>query len=294
MDGVVPGTNIGGTVERLEETPVYKGLVQAIIMDWAGTMADEHVLAPATCFYEAFKKHGIEITMEEARIPMGLRKDLHIKEVLEMPQVRQRWIEAKGEAPTQETVDYLYEKFVPMQLAVLDQYTALVPGAAEAVSRLQAKGIKIGTTTGFTKDMVAILLKGAEKQGYVPDSNCAGDQVPYGMGYRPAPFMLYQNLLNMGVWPVQSVVKVDDTCGGIGEGLSAGCWTVGVYGVSNYTNVNSKAEWAAMSQEEKTERKMKSKEILQKSGAHYLAETTAEIETIVQDINSRLENGEKP
>jgi len=51
-----------------------------------------HVIAPAVVFYEVFKKHGVPITMKEARLPMGLRKDLHIAKILEIPEVKERWI----------------------------------------------------------------------------------------------------------------------------------------------------------------------------------------------------------
>lgn len=60
---------------------------------------DMHVIAPAVVFYEVFKKHGVEITMKEARLPMGLRKDLHIKKILEIPEVKERWILKKGRKP---------------------------------------------------------------------------------------------------------------------------------------------------------------------------------------------------
>ncbi len=79
-------------------------------------------------------------------------------------------------------------------------------------------GLKIGHTTGFTEQMVDVLLADAKKQGYEPDSSVAGDQVPNDLGFRPAPFMVYQNLFNLGVWPIESVVKVDDTISGVGEG----------------------------------------------------------------------------
>jgi len=111
--------------------------------------------------------------------------------------------------------------------------------------------IKIGSTTGFTKSMVDILLREAKKQGYVPDSSVAGDQVINNLGFRPAPFMIYQNLLNLGVYPIESVIKVDDTVSGVGEGLNAGCWAVGIYGYSNYTDVDSLKQWDGMSVEEK-------------------------------------------
>lgn len=48
---------------------------------------------------------------------------------------------------------------------------------------------------------------------------------------------------------------MDDTAGGVGEGLSAGCWSVGVAAYSNYTDVSSLEEWDSMSEEEKEKRR---------------------------------------
>lgn len=39
--------------------------------------------------------------MKEARGPMGLRKDLHIKAITEMPEVRERWHAVYGKYPDQ-------------------------------------------------------------------------------------------------------------------------------------------------------------------------------------------------
>ena len=56
--------------------------------------------------------------------------------------------------------------------------------------------------------MSDILREAGEQQGFVLDSAVAGDEVDNNMGFRPAPFMLYKNLNNMGVFPIESVVKV--------------------------------------------------------------------------------------
>jgi len=296
LDKPSEGENIGGTVERLSQRSKYTGGVQGVILDWAGTTVDAHVLSPAVTFQAGFEKMGVPVTMEEVRGPMGLRKDLHIKKMLELPAVRERWKKIRGAYPTEHDLKTIYDDFVPMQCEVLKNgsYGTVLPGVAEAIQTLQKRGIKIGTTTGFIQCMVDILLEDSAKQGYVPDSTVPGDGVEFGMGYRPAPFMLYKNLLNMKVWPAQSVVKVDDTVDGVGEGLSAGCWGVGVYGVSNYTDVDSLEQWNAMSAEEQHQRKMNSRDVLLASGAHYIAETTAELPTIIDDINRRLANGEQP
>merc|ERR1719510_2571390 len=106
--------------------------------------------------------------------------------------------------------------------------------------------------------------------------------------------MIYQNLVNLGVWPIQSVVKVDDTVSGVGEGLSAGCWSVGLCGLSNYTDVDSNEEWAVMSEAEKAKRVAHSRTILNTSGAHYVADSIRDLPAICEDINRRLANGEQP
>ena len=71
-------------------TRSYRGRVQAVILDWSGTTADAYVIAPAVVFVEVFKNQGVEISMLEARGPMGLRKDLHIKMLTEDPVIRAR------------------------------------------------------------------------------------------------------------------------------------------------------------------------------------------------------------
>ena len=215
----------------------YRGKVKALVLDWSGTTADAYVLAPAIVFVEVFKKQGVEISMEEARGPMGLRKDLHIKALTETPEIRDRWKKIKGKEPTQKDVDRMFKDFVPLQLKCLRQYTKLLPGVAAVLQRLQKQGIKVGSSTGFVRSMVNILEKEAKKQGYVPDASVAGDEVVNGA--RPKPFMVYKNLDMMNIHPIQSVVKVDDTVSGIGEAQEAGCWGVGVAGHFNYMNINN-------------------------------------------------------
>ena len=270
----------------------YRGKVKALVLDWSGTVADAYVLAPAVVFFEVFKKHGVEISMFEARGPMGLRKDLHIKALTEVPEISHRWKEIKGKDPDQGDVDAMFEDFVPMQLDCLRQYTGLLPGVAEVVQRLQKQGIKIGSTTGFVRPMVDILEEDAKKQGYVPDASVAGDEVEHGA--RPKPFMVYKNLDMMDVHPIQSVIKVDDTISGIGEALEAGCWGVGVSLYSNYMDIDSLAHAESLSAEEMARRLDHTNEILQKAGAHYVIDSLVDIEPVIEDVNRRLARGERP
>lgn len=271
----------------------YTGPLKAAILDWSGTTADKYVIAPAASFVAVFKNAKVPITMKEAREPMGLRKDLHIKAITEMPQVAQRWKEQHGRLPNEEDIKEMYDDFVPVTLESLPKYSALIEGCANAMNILKNEfNMKIGCTTGFTSPMVDILLAEAKKQGYVPDASVAGDEVMNGV--RPKPFMLYRNLELMDISPIQSVVKVDDTASGIGEAQCAGCWGVGVARWSNYMDVDSFEHEAELSEEDIQKRLVKSREILWESGAHYVVDSIADLPAVCEDINRRLAAGESP
>ena len=271
----------------------YVGPAKAVILDWSGTTADKYVLAPAVVFADVFAKHKVPISMVEARGPMGLRKDLHIKAITEMPEVRERWKGVYGKYPDQGDVDNMFKDFVPMQLGCLRRYTDLIPGTAETVKQLRGEfSLKIGSTTGFLKSMVDVLLEEAAKQGYVPDSSVAGDEVVHGA--RPKPFMVFRNMDLLDVSPVQSVIKVDDTVSGVGEALETGCWGVGVARYSNYVDIDSFEHLDSLSNEEIERRVQVSRDILVKSGAHYVVDSIADLPEVVADINQRLARGESP
>jgi phosphonoacetaldehyde hydrolase len=270
----------------------YRGKIKGVVLDWSGTTADAYVIAPAVVFVEVFKRHGVEISMLEARGPMGLRKDLHIKALTEVPEIRDRWKKIHGKAPGKKEVDAMFADFVPMQLACLRQYTGLLPGVAKVSQKMQKAGIKIGVSTGFVRSMVDILEADARKQGFKPDATVAGDEVVNGA--RPKPFMVYRNLDLLDIHPIQAVVKVDDTISGVGEGLEAGCWAVGVARYSNYMDIDTVAQAEKMPKAELERRVAYSADLLRKAGAHYVIDSIVELPEVIDDINARLARGERP
>ncbi|MBO67475.1 MAG: phosphonoacetaldehyde hydrolase [Acidiferrobacteraceae bacterium] len=272
--------------------PTYRGKVKGIILDWSGTTVDAYVLAPATTFVEVFRKNGVDISMAEARAPMGLRKDLHIEALTNIPEIRNRWKQVHGRAPINEDVQRMYDQFVSMQLSTIKNHTTLLPFVAEVTSSLQEQGVKVGVSTGFIRSIVSIIEVDAKKQGYVPDASVAGDEVENGV--RPKPFMLYRNLELMDIHPIQSVVKVDDTVSGIGEALEAGCWGVGIARYSNYMNINSLEEAKTLPQNEIQTKLEHAREVLLGAGAHYIIDTFDQLPGVIDDVNLRLGRGEAP
>lgn len=267
-----------------------------LMLDCSGTTMDRYVDAPAIVFVEVFKQYGLEISMPEARGPMGLRKDLHIKAITQTPSVRRRFVEKFGREPAQNDVDAMFAVFVPTQLALLrnGDYHTLLPGVGELCKGWQRQGIKIGVTTGFTRDMLDLLLAGAAKQGFVPDTHCAGDEVEQP---RPTAYMVIKNLERMGVYNLENAmrrtIKVDDTVSGAGEGAPL-CWRVGVSKWSNYV-ADSWDAVRKMSAAELAAREQASKEkLVKESGAHYVIDDLQSLPAVIADVNQRLANGERP
>ena len=264
--------------------------VKAVVFDWAGTVVDHGSLGPMGVFVEAFAEFGVSITIEEARRPMGIAKRPHVAALLAMPRIAAEWHRVHGHAPTEADVDAVYDVFVPKNIAVAANYADLIPGAAETARHLRELGLKIGTTTGYTREIMDKITPVAAAQGFAPDSlACTGD-APDG---RPTPFLLYRTFLDLAVWPAAACIKVDDTEVGIAEGLNAGCWTVGVAVTGNVFGL-SLVDTKALPPDEFRMRREAAAQRLTGAGAHFVIDGVAELMPIVHSIEDRLAGGEKP
>lgn len=264
--------------------------LRAVVLDWAGTMVDHGSLAPMGVFVEAFARFGVAITIDEARGPMGMAKRPHIATLMALPRVAAVWRERHGQVPTEADIDAVYEVFVPMNVEVAGRYADVIPGAAEAVAELRRRGLKIGSSTGYTREIMAEVIPIAAARGYAPDCIvCTGD-TPDG---RPTPFMLYKAFLELAVWPASACVKVDDTEVGIAEGLNGGCWTVGVAVTGNVFGL-SLADTQALPPAEFTARRSAAVARLEAAGAHYVVDGVADILPVMSLIEGRLARGERP
>jgi len=264
--------------------------LSAVVFDWAGTMIDHGSQAPMGVFVKAFAQFGVEITVAEARGPMGMAKRDHIKTLLAQPRIAAAWKAGHGAAPTDADIDAIYAVFVPMNVAVVTDYAQLIEGAADLATRLRTRGLKIGSTTGYTREIMAPLLPLAAAQGYAPDNLvCAGDLAEG----RPSPLMMYRTFLDLGVWPAASVVKVDDTAVGIAEGLNAGSWTVGVALTGNVFGLNP-AETAALDGATYHRMRAEAYATLTRAGAHFVIDSVADLDAVLDEIEGALARGERP
>jgi len=268
----------------------YRGPIQAVLLDWAGTTMDYGCMAPAVVFVEVFERLGVPITMEEARAPMGAHKRVHIQKITQLESVQRRWKEKHGRAPGEADVERMFKDFVPLQLKCLSDYSQLIPGALEAVEAMRKRGYKIGSTTGYTTEMMEINLRDAAKQGYKPDSTVCASDVPAG---RPYPYMCLQNVINLGVSPVEACVKIDDTRPGIEEGLNAGMWSIGLAMSGNEIGLPL-SEVKKFDPAERERRRQAAYARMYQTGAHYVIDSIADITPCLDDIEARLRRGERP
>jgi phosphonoacetaldehyde hydrolase len=255
---------------------------KAVVFDWAGTMIDFGSFAPMGVFVRTFGEFGVEVTVEEARGPMGLPKWNHIRAMLDQPRIAAAWAKKHGAAPTDRDADAIYKVFVPMNEAVVADYAALVPGALDMLGAMKAKGLKIGSTTGYTRSIMERVIPLAAAQGYKPECVICADDMKHG---RPTPMNMYRCFIELDVWPASAVIKVDDTEPGIAEGVAAGCLTVGV-ALSGNAVGKTPEELAALTPAEIAPLREKAAALLKSAGADHVIDTVAELPDLIDRLDA--------
>ena len=264
---------------------VFADRLKAVVLDWAGTTVDFGSVAPARTLERLFASREIQLTDAEARRDMGLPKKEHIRRILSMARIREAWTVIHGALPDEASVDEMYGEFIPMQFSCLADYSAVIPGVADAVAELRARGLKIGSTTGYTREMVDQLLESAAREGYVPDCSVTPGEAGTG---RPYPFMMYECAIRMQVYPMAAVAKVGDTPVDIQEGLNAGAWSIGVAGTGNMIGL-TRGEFFALPEAEREMRLARARAELERAGAHFVVDRVADLALVLEAIDARLE-----
>ncbi|MBD8497886.1 phosphonoacetaldehyde hydrolase [Paenibacillus arenosi] len=265
--------------------------VEGVILDWAGTTVDYGCFAPVNVFVTIFKNAGIDVTMDEARAPMGMLKIDHIRAMLSMPRLSGLWEDKYGRPFEEQDVEKLYAEFEPALMDCLSQYTDPIPGVIETVDKLRSQGLKIGSTTGYTNTMMDVVVSNARQKGYSPDSYVTPDDT-HSCG-RPYPYMIYRNMEQLKLSAAWGIVKVGDTTSDIKEGVNAGVWSVGVViGSSEMGLHQEQFESLAPSEQEKII--ADTKEVFLQHGADFTIHTMSELPALIEQINSLLLKGFRP
>ncbi len=255
--------------------------IEAVIFDWAGTTVDYGCFAPVQAFANAFRAFNIDVTNDEVREPMGMLKRDHVKYMLNMDRISKEWEKIHGRKFTEEDIDAVYEKSENGILDVVHNFANPIPHVLDAIKLLRDKGIKIGSTTGYTKEMMDIVIPNAKQNGYSPDFCFTTNDVG-GCG-RPYPFMVFKNMEAMKVSSTSAAIKVGDTVADIKEGKNAGLIAVGIIEGSSALAL-SEEEYTALSKNEKDELRKKVTATYKNAGADYVINNMSELLPLIEAI----------
>jgi phosphonoacetaldehyde hydrolase len=264
--------------------------IAAVVFDWAGTMIDFGCLAPVRALQAAFAAEGVAISEAQARKDMGRAKRDHVAALLADRAVSEAWAKRLGSPPASSDADRLYAALKPLMQAEAAAHSALIPGAAELAAWLKDRGVKIGSSTGYTREMMSGILPRAAAQGYAPSVVVCAGETKVG---RPSPLPMWKVLVELGAYPVSHCVKVDDAVVGVEEGRGAGAWTVGLAASGNGVGLSLEA-WQALPESEKQKRIEASAGPLRDAGADYVIATVADLKEILIEIERRIARGERP
>lgn len=255
--------------------------IEGVIFDWAGTTVDYGCFAPVQAFLDVFSAYEIEVTIAETRKPMGMLKWDHIKTMLEMPRINEQFHEKYHREVTAGDIDEMHTLFAKLLNQSLDQFTDLLPNVLETLIALKENNIKVGSTTGFTTDMMTIVQKGAKEKGYAPDELVTPDMVE-GYG-RPYPYMIFENMKRLELMRTDRIIKVGDTVSDIQEGVNAGVISVGVIEGSSTMGL-TQHEYQSLSEKEQRACREDVAEVFLAAGAHHVIRNLSELVPLIEKL----------
>ncbi len=264
--------------------------IVAVLFDWAGTMIDFGSRAPVIAMEDVLTKANVPVDVATIRRYMGMAKREHVLAILTEPTVAQCWREAWGTDWTDGDIDRLMVALEPAMQASAVACSDMIPGAVDVFQTLLARGIKVGSTTGYTQTMMEPILKAAAEQGYDPEVTICAGMTAQG---RPAPLMLWRAMAELGAWPARSCVAVDDAPVGIAAGAHAGLWTVGIAGSGNGVGLCA-ADFYTLDEAEKQRLMAPVVAEFAAAGVDFIIDTVADLPRALAMVEEDLAKGAGP
>lgn len=259
-------------------------MIEAIVLDWAGTTIDYGCLAPVSSFKKAFAHFGITISDALIRQDMGLDKQTHIQKLLHDPEIQAAWHAQEPAVPLSEAVTSIYSQFQIEIDQVLAETAQLKPGMTALIAFAADHNIKLATTTGYTQAMLDRILPEAARQGYLPAYNVTSEQT-HQIG-RPEPDMLQLAMSHLDITDPSKVIKVGDSVSDILEGKNAGTISVGVTEGSSLIGL-PEAQFTELPIQDQDLRRMQAAAILKEAGADAVLNNIADLIPMIESLNDR-------
>ncbi|WP_368654179.1 phosphonoacetaldehyde hydrolase [Ornithinibacillus sp. 4-3] len=254
--------------------------IKAVIFDWAGTIVDFGSMDPVVALKNVFKSFQIDVSYELVRESMGKHKKDHIRDILTSASSASQWESIYHQSWTEEDVEMVYQSFNKELIHVLSTDAEMLDGVLELFQALRERGIKIGSSTGYRKDMLDLIINQITDERLLPDFIVTASEVEKG---RPYPDMILKNLELMDIKDKQQVINIGDTSVDILSGLNAGVFSAGVLIGSNQMGL-SKEEFQSLNEKEKEEIISNTQKKFEQSGANAIARQIGDVLEIINDL----------
>ncbi len=216
--------------------------VKLVVFDLSGTTVEDDN-AVAKSLYQAAVEFGIDVTLEDFQRTIGTNK-IHLyqfmiarnqgKPVNFADLEKYDFPELKVEAMK------LFERYSVIMLDYYRNNVQAMPGAEATFEWCKSNNIKVATDTGFHKDVSDAIVGGLswESRGLI--DLAVHVESTGGVG-RPAPFMIFHAMQQLGIQSVHEVIKIGDTPADLLSGKNAACkGNIGVLSGANSIEVLGK------------------------------------------------------
>ncbi len=259
------------------------GKLQAVVFDWAGTTVDFGCQGPVQAFREGFSRFGIWVEEEEVRAFMGMGKIDHARALCALPRIGAAWADKYGAPLLEKDVRAIYRQVEKCMLPAILHHSIIIPGVEEAVETMRAWGLRIGSCTGYPRQLAELMAEQANSLGYAPDVLVCSSDVSQS---RPAPDMCRETLIRLGVTEPKRAVKIGDTINDVLEGLSAGMWVIGVTLTGAMAGLSERELGALpVGEREALHQRIAREQLL--AGAHYAARDVPSCLELLREIGNR-------
>lgn len=192
--------------------------IELVVFDIAGTTVQD-IGFVERAFLTVAAAHGLGLDAAWIKPRMGVNKLAVMREALECG--------GPGAVGTPEELAQAFELAIDHE--VESGAAPALPGAAELIKDLQAAGVRVAFTTGFSRKTALRVLEVAGLHG---DAIVASDEVAKG---RPAPDLVFESMRRTGVDRAASVAVIGDTPSDLGCGTAAGASLVVGIGHGTHT-----------------------------------------------------------
>jgi len=251
-------------------------MIKACVFDLGGTIVDKYSLSPLVSLQKAFSLKKIFVPNKLIIQDMGTRKFKHIQLLCNENLINTQFRIHNDRDISTVDMESIYNDFNDIQIQHMRLYLNVIPETSYIMRYLQDHSIKTGITTGFNKEQMDIAINLLRNNHIKIDSTVSSDFIS-----RPHPYMIHTNMKQLQIEDPTQVIKIDDTCVGIQEGINAGCYTVGVARWSVNMNMFS---LDALTKDDIKNKLIISRKTLQDAGADFVIDSLDELPSIIKTI----------